>query len=248
MHLFVVDLFMILQFMYLFTFESLEDFANLMTMLPTYIMCIVKTVNLFYKMKKIYELFALIEQTYTTGLASKISFRHVEHIYKVFIAFWLSAVMSCVVGGIGSFKSRELPYRMWLPNNGLENELVFWCSAIYATVNTTCLSGVDIVLDVLPVFFMSYVLEMLEEVCEQLEEIKSPREILSEDIGSNPETNRDKLIKCVKLHLRAVDIAQKVEEVFATALFVRGLMSTLIFCTTAFALTVVSFLHLYILS
>lgn len=38
MHIFIVDLFMTLQFMYLFTFESLEDFANLMTMLPTYIM------------------------------------------------------------------------------------------------------------------------------------------------------------------------------------------------------------------
>lgn len=111
MHLIVVDLFMILQFLYLFTFETLEDFANLMTMLPTYLMCVIKTFNLFYKMPKIYELFALIEQTYASGLARRSNFGHVKHVYKIFIAFWTSAVVSCLVGGVAPFKSRELPYR-----------------------------------------------------------------------------------------------------------------------------------------
>jgi hypothetical protein len=111
MHLFVVDLFMILQFLYLFSFETLEDFANLMTMLPTYLMCVVKTINLFHKMPKIYELFDVIDQTYRTGLAERTTFSHVKNVYKIFIAFWSSAVLSCLVGGIAPFKSRELPYR-----------------------------------------------------------------------------------------------------------------------------------------
>lgn len=191
-------------------------------------------------MTKIYELFASIEETYGKGLASRKSFRHVKQVYKIFIAFWSSAVMSCLVGGIAPFKSRDLPYRMWLPEKGIDNDLVFWLSAMYQTINTTCLSGVDIVLDVLPVFFMSYVLEMLEELCEQLERIKSPT-LFNED-EMEDQSNRKLFIKCIKLHSRIVGLARNVEDIFAIALLMRGLMSTLIFCTTAFALTVVSIL------
>lgn len=123
---------------------------------------------------------------------------------------------------------------MWLPKHGKENDIVFWLSASYQTMNTSCLSGVDIVLDVLPVFFMSFSLELLEELEERLAKIGSREE--SEDEG----TSRDKFVKCVQLHSRIYEVTKKIEEIFATALLMRGLLSTLIFCTTAFALTVVS--------
>jgi 7tm Odorant receptor len=123
---------------------------------------------------------------------------------------------------------------MWLPTNGKENNIVFWVSASYQTMNTTCLSGVDIVLDVLPVFFMSFSLELLEELENQLSNLSL------QDVNGENKIKEEKFLKCIQLHSRILDISKKIEDVFATALLMRGLMSTLIFCTTAFALTIVS--------
>lgn len=56
MYLIFFDVFTVLQLGYLFIMETFEDFANLMSLLPTFIAGIIKSLNWLYKLTEIEEL------------------------------------------------------------------------------------------------------------------------------------------------------------------------------------------------
>jgi hypothetical protein len=161
------------------------------------------------------------------------------------------------------FVSHELPYKMWFPYDYKKNQLHFWLSVAYQGFDTICFSVVDITHDVLIAMFMCYIIGMLEELCGRLENMKVGELSLNQkktnqkrfdskakskirDIGesskaSDAETeNKREFLKCLMFHSKVTRISRKVEELFSTMIMVQGLMTTLVVCTTMYALTIVS--------
>lgn len=241
MHLFFLEVFTILQFGYLFSFKTFADFANLMSMLPTYFALCVKSINWFYNLSQIEALFDLITENLNAGVITEKMKNHVIRVDKIFKIFWGSAAASCVLGAFVPFVAHEFPYRMWFPYDYESNSTLFYLAAIYQIVDTLCYSGVDIVFDTFPVMFMSYILGMLEQLGERLESLKKCKPF-NED-GSRNEKNVDnakELLKCITYQKNILEINRRVEKFFSVVFLVRGLMSTLILCTTSFALTIVN--------
>lgn len=106
----------------------------------------------------------------------------------------------------------------------------------------------------MPVFFMCYIAALLELLCNHLEDLKQhkfkenvicllQKSKVSQHPGKNYQkspTNKEKLINCIETHLKIIEMTRKVEKLFSTVIFVEGLISTFVLCTTSFLLTIIS--------
>jgi hypothetical protein len=243
-HLIFVDLYTLLQFAYLFTFETFEDFAILMSLLPTYCSLTVKSIIFMTRGDKVAELLATLNEIVEKEKFSENLQKHLKRIDFVFKFFWGSAAVTCVMALGIPFINHELPFLMWFPYDYKNNELLFWFNVAYQGTEVLCYSAVNVILDTVPAMFMCYIHGMLEEFYGRLESIQA-----EENSGGNTEgtrasrgnKNRQKdFLDCLALHSKILEMARKVEEYFSTMIMVQGLMSSVILCTTAYALTIVS--------
>lgn len=100
-------------------------------------------------------------------------------------------------------------------------------------MDTICLAAVTISLDMIPVFFMTYVVGFLESLCDQLKSV-------SHGNADKPEVIYKKFVKCIEFQLEIDEYIEKVHRCFSKVLFVQGLISILILCTSTISMTVVS--------
>lgn len=247
LHLFFVETYTLCQFIYLFVFETFEDFASVMSILPTYLSLIVKSFNFMYNIEEIEMLLTDVEEIVEEEKFTEVLQKHLKKIDLIFKVFWISALSTCILGLLVPIFLHEIPYRMWFPFDYHSNNMLFWLTALYQTIGPIIYASVDFSQDVYPVIFMCYIFGMMEELGLRLESLKSVpmsggKENQSECDASvsNSTDIKQKLVNCVKLQLKIRKITKQVEELFAVVIFVQGTMSTLILCTTSYALTVVS--------
>jgi hypothetical protein len=98
MQLIFIEVFMVLQFIYLFTFETFEDFAFLMTLLPTFISFVVKVRILTYFIDDIEDLLVTIieivdQENFQPSLQKYLN--QTDFIFKFFCS---SAILTTTVG------------------------------------------------------------------------------------------------------------------------------------------------------
>jgi hypothetical protein len=260
-HLIFIDLYFLLQFAYLFTFETFEDFALLMTMCPTCFAFAIQSLTLMSKIDEIEWILTEINQIAKEENFSEKFQKPLKLIDSIFKVFCTATFLCCTFGLGIPFINHELPYKMWFPFDYKNNELLFWLSVIYQGIDSMCFSIIDIVLDVMPAMFMCYIIGMLEELCDRLESMtirdkdgksktesfyRSKQKIAStskdsEGPRSDSEAkNRQEFLKCLKLHSKILEISMKVEKLFSIVIMVQGMAMTLVVCTTMYALTVVS--------
>lgn len=106
-HLFLIELCLSLQIVYLFTFETLQDFSNLMSLLPTFVGIFFKSLNITFNHSQIQELLGKTEKLLENcedGMKVKKRLVIVEKIFKTLLSF---AIFNCVTGAISTI--HELP-------------------------------------------------------------------------------------------------------------------------------------------
>lgn len=131
MHFNFIELFTLLQFVYLFTFETFVDFAFLMTVLPTYLALVVKSIILMFNVEEIYELLSMIQDFIVNENLEETLKKYLKRIEKVFKVFWGSAVVTTTLAlGIPVFL-HQLSYKMWFPYDYTKNQFLFWLSVSY---------------------------------------------------------------------------------------------------------------------
>jgi hypothetical protein len=240
--LLLIELFLILQLLYLTNVTDLLDFTSLMSTTSTYISYFTKAINFVYFIGLIEELIKSIRSELVFYQMGDKFWKRIRNANRIFVALRASAFATTFFGGFVPFFSPQLAYKMWFPYD-LENPVFFWMSAIYQHIATILGSLTDVILDMAPAFFMVYVVAMLEELCEKLEKLKKiPKKKLSvENVNEelNEKSSRDKLIEIIHRHQKLCEITKKIEIAFNSALLVRGVMSTLVFCTTAFSLIMI---------
>lgn len=250
MHLIFVDLCLILQIGYLFTFNTIGDLLNLMTVLPTYCGIFLKTLNIMTNYQRIEKIFQMTEQLLDkcsdcTRVANRLKF--VETIFK-FVLFIATA--SCLVGVVATIF--ELPYKMWFPFDTDESRIGYWVAAAYQSVDTTSLAAATMCIDFIPVFFLSYAIGFLEILCDRLSSFepqkisqkgktdRKQKNVENDEMEEKQINNYEELLKCVQFQLDIYEYFEQINKVFSTLFFIQGLISTLILCTSSVTLTLVS--------
>lgn len=239
MHVVFIEIPTLLQFFYLFTFETFVDFAFLMTLLPTYAALLVKSINLMYYVDEILSLLEMIQDILEKEEFTDLLYKHLRKIHLIYLIFWGAAVGTCILAVGIPFVYHELPYRMWFPYDYRNSQFLFWFTVAYQIFDSVAYASVDIVLDTFPAIFMCFILGMLEELCARLESLKVCKKNAGDSKSDQKASDKKKLIKCIKLQLKIHEITRKVEKYFSIVIMAQGLMSTVILCTTSFALTIV---------
>lgn len=244
-HRVFIELFMILQLGFFVENQKLNDFAAMMSLFPSFVTLIAKIQNLMYKMDQFQELIIdideIVRKEFKNGIEMEKTTGRAYLVFKIFVSFGLltstAAAMNPILHHIWAFP-------MWLPF-GLHktNEIAFWIISLYQCLDSYICGTVNETLDMLPVFFMSYVDGMIRELAMRFGNIRK-RKTLNSDGTINTEPLKDntkELVECIKLHKKVIEINEKVRKIFSSIIMIQAVMSAIVLCTTIHTMTHVAF-------
>lgn len=224
--------------------EDLTDFTGAFGLVITCLVLIFKSLNFCVKFKSIMKLedslnllleFSRSDQMIDDRelLRSPLRFG-----FKVSKVFWLSGFLGTTAGMVPSVLSHQMPLKTWFPFDTKTSEIGFYAGAIFDLINTPMVFTFDCALSILPVTFIMFAIGLTDELCGHLEQIG--KQIQTKRSGKVDEEN---LVKLIKTHLKIRKFVEDIQENFYIAIFVQGLMSSLILCFSAFCMSVVSLIY-----
>lgn len=256
-HFAFIDLFTLFHVIYFFHFDTLQELSDCAGTFLTNFGQVLKTLNWMMKLKSIKKLVDSLEQlvSFSDHSGNKDRkqltnfLKQGRFVYKV---VFISAVTSCLFAGLVPLlnkKNHKLAYRMYFPYlDYTNNEEIFVLLAIYQ-MSPVFICAVTLSVDCIPVFIICFATGMIEELSDRMREIG--KKISVWEISENPrmiqntqneETIMMELLKCVEIHLKIKELIVGVQSNFSGVIMVQGISSSIIFCTTAFMLSLVSFL------
>jgi hypothetical protein len=244
-----VEIYLILAVIFLMKVESIEEFSKSIGVTPMYIVSVFKSINFLVNREKIHQLYqdlkSLVEDSSwiqkQKGLKLTQRITQITRIFKIFLSFSMYGVtMSAFV----AFVEHELPLKMWFPYDYKSNEALFWLSAIYQITGGYFMTPITVLIEVFPIFIISYLTGIVEDLCERLEKIGDKKkrvkfEIKTVETLENLE-NYNELVNCVKIHQKIVEMTSSLNEIFGKDFWFQGFISIFVLCTTSFSLTIVS--------
>lgn len=238
-------MFMQILFVYAFTFmmgmyivnvSDIIDFADQSSSFCTYVVCSVKSINIFFQIDKLEANFQELKQCIEEFETPESYKKHINKAYKLLKMYWAATFTTVLYAGFIPFFSDRLAYRMWFPYS-LENPTMYYISAMYQWIGTVLYSTANVMMDMLPVLFIGYFIAMFENIADRLAKIRK-QEIVN---GKKKIDNKKELIKCINYQRKVIELVRKTEKIFSVVIFIQGLFSSVILCTTSFALTMLVF-------
>jgi odorant receptor len=147
---------------------------------------------------------------------------------KVYKLYLFVAYTACGLTILLPIFLDKLPWSVWLPSSIKENLAGFWIASLYFIGNSVVAALTDMTLAILPVIFMTFAIGFIEELTDRLEMI-----------GKDEEKTKE-FIKCVEIQIRIKAYVAEIQDNFSTAIFIQGLLGSVILCMNAFTMTMVS--------
>jgi hypothetical protein len=226
---------------------------------------ILKSFNFFAKVKVIvklvYILNELLKFSADERFADRVHVRkQVAFAFKVYKMFWASAIISCTSAAFVPFVTHKLPYKSSFI---IENtEIGFWIVSVYLIAGSFFMSANCMALDILPVIFMSFAIGLTNELAERLSQVGINAETEAETSFNGPGNmnkllrkkirdykTRKEFVKCIEIHKKIKEFTKEIEENFSAVIFIQGTASSIILCSSAFSMSIVSYsLYFYFLT
>lgn len=245
-HFVLIDIYLVCQFIYAFKAENLIDLVDALGLTTTYLSEICKCINFFAKLKLIKKLLETLEALLKFSADERFANRNhvrvqVAFSLKVYKMFWFSAFMTCCSGAFVPIFSHQMPYKVWFPFNTEYSSTGFWIASYYLVLNSFYVSAVDMALDILPVIFISFAIGLIDELSDRLAQVGNIQALMKVRNSQKCEQqNIQELINCIKIHKKITEFVGEIRSNFAVVIFAQGLMSSIILCTSAFTMSVVS--------
>lgn len=225
-HLLLVELFLALQFVNFFFYETFEDLVSMMALLPSMIALSAKSFNLLFYSTQLRELLQMTEElSRMSGKAKRVK-RRVATLDKVFKASLAAATALCLIADFNTIN--ELPARMWLPFETKNNHVGYWAVAMYQCITSHCTSVASLCYDLIALFFLCCTVGFLETTSDNFEEL------------CNSTDGKTSFKECVEFHLKVQTYFKIILETFSYSWFVQKAMSDLILCNVLYSLSMVS--------
>ncbi|CRK96493.1 CLUMA_CG010280, isoform A [Clunio marinus] len=223
MNLLFVDLFSFLSLIPVINdVSNVVDFAHKAGPASSFIGYNMKVKNFIIKRKKIESLLKLTEDIIESfswidvkeGKILKARIAFAEKILKMSMILMLSASCS---NPIIILISHNLP----IPYNVEDNQFLFWMSAFYQSFTSLVFTPVLVIMNVLPIIFISFAAGMIDELCLKLQGIAG-------HIEKKTDSNEKGLSECIKIHIKIKVYVTEIKDAFGTALFIQAFLSTVI--------------------
>lgn len=236
-HIIFVQLYMTCMFIYSFQAEDLVDFTEAFGLASTTLGFSIRCLNFFYRINSIVKLVNSLEvllkfsetQEHSVILRSKVRFG-----YNIMKIFWLFGLVSMVTAFFPPFFSHQLPYKFWLPFDTKNNESGFWIASVITLSFSPCTGQLAMVLDILPIIFLSFAIGLVEELRIRIEEVETK----SKPEGSkSSQYYKNQLITCIKIHQKIKEYVEEIQNIFSYVFMIQGVISTATICTCAFVMS-----------
>lgn len=237
MHLFFLDLPFVFYLVYLLQLSDIGKSFEVIRYLLIYFLSILKALNLMWKFEKIQNLAKSITDLMEfSGCLEKNNIKtfsvQLAKARRVFKVFFSVGILAILIGLSQPFFTGQLVLKMWFPfapSNGIK----FRLTAVYHLLTSLHSSCLSVTLDVIPIFFLSYVIGFIK-VLER--KIKS--------LGTSPlqDQNISNLKKCFETQIKIKDAVKDFEEIFTVIMSIQGGTSVVLLCVISFSATIVSLL------
>ncbi|KAG5683120.1 hypothetical protein PVAND_012420 [Polypedilum vanderplanki] len=130
--------------------KNLIDLSSALTFFFTYFVCVIKCVNLIFKIDKFLLLIEDVKKAIKDyGLTEIYIEKHLSFGKKLFLAYWMPVVVTVGIGAIKPYIILKISYQMWFPYDpSIENSVfLFYLSATYQSVETLLYSTANVMID-----------------------------------------------------------------------------------------------------
>jgi hypothetical protein len=229
LHIVIIEGSVVLQSLYFLKVKDFLDFTVLMVILPPCAGVQLETFIVHYNMGKIKLMMKMIRECldeYRFSESYKKELMIIDKIYKFLL--WNVFLLIVSIPVFSAIK-HELIALIWAPFD-LTIEVNYWLTMIYEFFVVFILANIGLSCDIFPTLFMCYIVILLQQLCERFESLKQ----------NSLTNNRTELIKCIKFQRKIHEIAKILNSTFTITFLSRGFFSVCIFCTTIFALFLIS--------
>jgi hypothetical protein len=156
--------------------------------------------------------------------------------------------MACLISSIIYGPPYSVPYILWTPFDHKNNVLGFAIMLIYLTLSPLVVSGICVICDMLPIFFMAVVCGLYEELRENVDAIDTEMDMemtqenklfVNKIMKNHHPTTSEKLKKCIEDHKKILIIIKKTQNLFSTSIFTQIVASCIVMCTAAYSVSMV---------
>jgi hypothetical protein len=238
------------QLVYLVKFRSFDDMTTVISLISTNFLLLLKSLNFVMNVEEIEDLFELVEEANKKFGEGK-ELKNMKFIDRILKCIWLQGFTGCLFSIMVPITTSELANQLWYPFEFEKGGVVFWAIAVFQTVNICVVSGVDVVLEFVPTILSGAILDMLQQLSKQLEELTQKQPLPATETATSRKTNEirnskriaEKFKSCIMFHLKIMDIMKQLEGIFSSMYLTHAVVSTMILCTSAYKLSMVSFMR-----
>jgi hypothetical protein len=238
--------------------DNFSDLSDVLSIYCAYVSINIRVIILSMKWKDVYallkELKILIEVSSTNyknfGYKLDAKMEAYSNYFSLFVYACYFSVhltpLGFLITAILYGKPFSVPYIMWMPFDYKNNVLGFAVTLFYQYLSPFLYCTVCVSSDMLPAYFFSAIAGLFEELEHRISLIEPEfSEIMSE---LNQEAFNEfherklelELQNWVEIHRRILKMTKKVQEIFSPLIFVHTFVSSLVLCTTAYSMSVVS--------
>lgn len=244
-HIIFIELFMVFQIGYYVKELKAEDYAALMVVIPSDLIFIYKNLNLLNRMIQTEELIQDVQDLTNRKFCDSAILVKYEKIAKnIFKTYIFGGLVMSTGATLSTIFRHKWIVKMWLPFNlNQENEIVFWIVTFYQGINIYVANTINLIFDIMPVFFMIIIVGMLKELGIKFGNIKKHTK-LNEDgsINVTPKKDNKKMFaECIETQIEIIRIIDEMQNIFSMAICLQKNMSAFLVRSTVLRLIFVSF-------
>lgn len=236
-HVILMQLYIVCLFMYAFQAEDLIDFAESFGLATTVLALFIKCLNFLINIKDIMKLVESVEILLKFSGSDEhriILNARVQFGYKIMKIFLMTGIISCLTAIFPPFFSHQLPYKFWLPFDIKNSETGFWITSISSLLSSPFTAELALVLDVLPVIFLTFAIGLVEELCIRIEGIGRLTNLKG---SKRSQFYKIELVKCIQIHQKIKKFVLDIQNSFSMVIMVQGVLSSAIICTCTFTMS-----------
>jgi hypothetical protein len=225
LHIISLEISVILQIGYLPSLNDLTEFTEVMGILPVFMGVNFQSYILIIFFSEIKTLMMLIQKCVNQYGFDEKFIREMVKVNKIFHFVVINFAISVSSSSISAVYFRRLYMKMWLP---FDPNYYYYPTTAYQITHVIYVGTANTTLDMFPVFFMTYIIAMLQHLKKKIEKL-----------ADNPGDVRVELISVIKYHSKISRIARMTHLIYSSVFMIRGLFATVVLCTVAFSLITV---------
>jgi 7tm Odorant receptor len=176
LHFILNDISMIFGIINIFNVQTIEELSEGVGVIPLQFIACIRTIHFVCNKNRIQSMMKdvkeLIEKdswiAKQNGSELKKRVRQVVKVYKIFFA---TAIAEVIIGSLVPLFTHQIPLKMWFPYDYSKSEVLFWLTVAYQNIIGYCVVPITIVTEIIPIFFMSYLTGIIEELSDRIEKI-----------------------------------------------------------------------------